>query len=75
MVLNAENIQCNVTPVNIRQLVNILPLFALYLNNYTQHNTTQFTHVTFNNHSKIFQGQSYSIKRFYNAKINALGSG
>ena len=39
-----------------QQLVNIPPLFALYLNNYVQHNTTQFVHVTFNNHSKIFQG-------------------
>ena len=41
MVFNAENIQCNVTPVNVQQIVNIPPLFALYLNNYaqqTQHN-------------------------------------
>ena len=64
MVLNAENMQCNVTPVNIQQIVNMPPLFALYLNNYAQHNTTQYMHVMLINHSKIFQGQSYGIKRF-----------
>ena len=56
MVPNAKNIQHDVTLVIIRQIVNMLPLFALYLNNYVQHNTTQFARVTFNNHSKIFQG-------------------
>ena len=56
MVLNAKNIQRNVAPVNVQQIVNMPPLFALYLNNYEQHNTTQFARVTFNNHSKIFQG-------------------
>ena len=61
-------------PVNVQQIVNMPPLFALYLNNYTQHNTTQFVCVTFNNHSKIFQGRSHGIK-FYSTKINVLGSG
>ena len=46
------NIQCNVAPVIIRQIVNIPPLD---LNNYTQHNTTQFMRLMFNNLSTIFQ--------------------
>ena len=62
-------------PVNVRQIVNMPPLFALYLNNYAQHNTTQFTHVIFNNHSKIFQGRRYGITKILQSKINALGSG
>ena len=70
------NIQCNVALVIIRQIVSIPPL---YLNNYAQHNTTQFTHLTFNNHSTIFQGQHYGITitkiKILQSKINTLGSG
>ena len=53
------------------------PLLALYLNNYAQHNTTQFMRVMFNNHSKIFQSQHYGITKIkiLQSKINALGSG
>ena len=51
--MQKTNIQHNVVPVITRQLANIPPL---YLNNYAQHNTTQFTRLTFNNHSTIFQG-------------------
>ena len=47
------NIQCNVALVIVQQIVNILPLD---LNNYAQHNTTQFMHLMFNNLSTIFQG-------------------
>ena len=68
MVLNAKNIQCNVAPVNVRLIVNMLSPFALHLNNYAQHNTTQFVCVTFNNHSKVFQGQSYGIKKILQYK-------
>ena len=65
-------------PVIARQLANIL---LLYLNNYAQHNTTQFAHLTFNNHSTILQGQHYGITitetkdKDFTAKINVLGSG
>ena len=52
------NIQRNVVLAIDRQIVNIPPL---YLSNYMQYNTTQFAHLTFNNHSTIFQGQHYSI--------------
>ena len=68
MVLNAKNLQCNVVLVSVQQIVNMLPLFALYLNNYVQINTTQFAHVTFNNHSKVFQGHSYGIKKILQYK-------
>ena len=60
MVWNAKNIQRNVMPVIVRQIVHIPPL---YLNNYAQHNTRQFMCVTFNNHSKIFQGRPYSVTK------------
>ena len=69
------NIQCNVMLVIIQQIVNILPL---YLNNYAQHNTTQFVCVTFNNHSTILQGRHYGItkiKILWLTKIKALWSG
>ena len=52
------NVQCNVVPVIVRQIANILPL---YLNNYVQHNTTQFVCLMFNKHSTIFQGRYYGI--------------
>ena len=61
-----------------QQLANIPPL---YLNNYMQHNTTQFARLTFNNHSTIFQGRHYGItitktkNTDFSAKINTLGSG
>ena len=65
-------------PVTTRQLANILPL---HLNNYVQHNTTQFVFLMFNNHSTIFQGRHYGITitktkdKDFTAKINVLGSG
>ena len=47
------NIQHNVVSVIIQQIVKIPPL---YLNNYAQHNATQFACLMFNNHSTIFKG-------------------
>ena len=46
-----------------------------------QHNTTQFAHLTFNNHSTIFQGRHYGITitkvkdKNFTAKSNVLRSG
>ena len=45
----------------------------------TQHNTTQFACLTFNNHSTIFQGQLYGVTitktkdTDFSGKINVLG--